>query len=707
MINQMDLEKKTYEILLSEAQNLVRLYTKEWNDFHPSDPGVTILENLTAFEILQQSEINEMTVEIQKKLLELVGIVPNKNKAATVLVKAVSEDKSKILCKNQKLFVDDVCFETIDSTECGMGQLSHVLRKEDNHYVDISDMLDSNIPNEIAIWGEEVVAGKELVFVFESLPLKERKVYLQVHKKEEPYRNAFIEEDHSLFATVKWELQSESRKIPLEVKDETYEFLQAGTICITLPDEIHMTEIEGYSGYIIYATLESEQYENNPEIIGIDSGLFELKQQNTHAAVQKTAGQSGGEKYKVEHELLETEYLSVYVKEDINQIGYYKYQELSMYEEAEDGRYFRKQTLEYGAVNVDFINQKTGYGPDSIEEAILFLTLSEEMMLHRNLGQVYGYDNQKIDITPYIQIIESEFLILAELEVEKVDENTPIVIYEVFEVDTKKKNGIIYTYDDLNNELIIKDAGIWEGANIFIANCVTTEGKFGNILPSNLFESKSREKVCCTNPFIGTGGTSQEQIEEMKQRFVKDIKKIYALVTKEDYEEVIQQISGLCIERSYAYYRDQVTHIVAKPVYGGQLGQLTPIYRNKINRILSEQKLLSTEVKLEKIEYIPLVVNCSLYTSNHEAETRRQVEIEITKYIEELVKRGFGTPIIYSEIYQYIQRIACVDSVYELTIMPITTRQVVVQGADIYPNENGLCYLKEIKLVLHESDFIR
>ena len=45
-------EDKTYEEMLAEALMQIPLYSEEWTNHNPSDPGITILENLTAFEAL-------------------------------------------------------------------------------------------------------------------------------------------------------------------------------------------------------------------------------------------------------------------------------------------------------------------------------------------------------------------------------------------------------------------------------------------------------------------------------------------------------------------------------------------------------------------------------------------------------------------------------------------------------------------------------
>ncbi len=50
MLNDRFGEEKTYEELLSEALMKIPFYSEEWTNRNPSDPGITILENLTAFE---------------------------------------------------------------------------------------------------------------------------------------------------------------------------------------------------------------------------------------------------------------------------------------------------------------------------------------------------------------------------------------------------------------------------------------------------------------------------------------------------------------------------------------------------------------------------------------------------------------------------------------------------------------------------------
>ena len=55
MLNYHMLKEQTFENLIQEARNQIPLYTREWTNFNPSDPAETILENISAFSILQQA----------------------------------------------------------------------------------------------------------------------------------------------------------------------------------------------------------------------------------------------------------------------------------------------------------------------------------------------------------------------------------------------------------------------------------------------------------------------------------------------------------------------------------------------------------------------------------------------------------------------------------------------------------------------------
>ena len=63
-----------YDETMERAKMQIPLYCKEWTNFHPSDPGITILENLFAFQLNQQRQISSVSPEVQEKLLNMMNL---------------------------------------------------------------------------------------------------------------------------------------------------------------------------------------------------------------------------------------------------------------------------------------------------------------------------------------------------------------------------------------------------------------------------------------------------------------------------------------------------------------------------------------------------------------------------------------------------------------------------------------------------------
>ena len=53
-------DRKSYEERMEAAIADIPLYTSEWTNFNPSDPGITMLETLLGFATLQQEGMDEI-----------------------------------------------------------------------------------------------------------------------------------------------------------------------------------------------------------------------------------------------------------------------------------------------------------------------------------------------------------------------------------------------------------------------------------------------------------------------------------------------------------------------------------------------------------------------------------------------------------------------------------------------------------------------
>ena len=113
MLSSINLNDKDYDQFMAEAIAQIPLYSREWTNLNASEPGITILENLSAFSALQQSEINEVTDKIKWKLLALAGFEPVKGEPATAYLKqkAALQDMESGQVEGEKVYAQDICYE--------------------------------------------------------------------------------------------------------------------------------------------------------------------------------------------------------------------------------------------------------------------------------------------------------------------------------------------------------------------------------------------------------------------------------------------------------------------------------------------------------------------------------------------------------------------------------------------------------------------
>ena len=153
-------EDKTYEEMLAEALMQIPLYSEEWTNHNPSDPGITILENLTAFEALQQSRIHEVTPAVVRMLLKLTGFEARKGRCARMLLSAGGiRGEEVLLPANQQFWLGDLCYETNRGIRLFPCHLTGAYQVRQGRMQDISYLLDREVRVPACVFGQEPKAG--------------------------------------------------------------------------------------------------------------------------------------------------------------------------------------------------------------------------------------------------------------------------------------------------------------------------------------------------------------------------------------------------------------------------------------------------------------------------------------------------------------------------------------------------------------------
>lgn len=69
-----DLDDRGFDDLMREALSLIPIYNKEWTNFNPSDPGITIIELFAWLTEMLLYRINRIPCENYEKFLKMIGI---------------------------------------------------------------------------------------------------------------------------------------------------------------------------------------------------------------------------------------------------------------------------------------------------------------------------------------------------------------------------------------------------------------------------------------------------------------------------------------------------------------------------------------------------------------------------------------------------------------------------------------------------------
>lgn len=691
MLNNRSLDDRTYMEMMTEALARIPLYSSEWTNYNPSDPGITILENLTAFEHLQQNRIDQITPLVRQNLLKLAGFEAKRGRCARVLMAAENLEEPLNLSINQKFRLGGLCFETPRPMELLPCHLEKVYGLRDGQRHDCSVLLNQEIKVPAYIFGKSPKAGDSVWFVSDSLPKAGEEVIFYMTVADRYNRNPFAGKGNNTFAALKWECYTESGFVEMNVKDDTGCFLVSGEIRMRLPAENPAPCPEDPdNGYVIRATLQRADYDVRPKILGIDGFLFEVWQKDTRAVCytfNRTVSAS------LRNDISDESYVTVFAKEEKGS-SYRRY--MSGYGEDAAGRFYDEIVEADGTHVWMFDKKKYGYGPGKIKNAIKVVVYSEEMMRRYFLGTVLGYDRQEIKL-PAEHIVAGSFCIISR----RMDGNGE----ELFDFVRPSRYGeddLTYYLYEKEGKIVIEDAGAFIGADLYIGTLCVTMGNAGNIRAGNYFVSPGiGGKVRFYNPQPGTGGCFRETLEEVKFRFLQDLRTPYTAVTAEDYEQLVLETPELCIHKVKAFLNESrnLVRIAVKPGTDEEFPRLSETYKKVLLKRLEDKRLLTTRIEIIPPLYTAIDVHGTIYVKNQYENTMEQIEQTIRKKIDYIhSERNFGELLKFDEVFHAIEELDCVDFIYELSMYPQEPALAKLIDSDILPRENVLCYVGEISL---------
>lgn len=684
MLSSRNLEDETFEELMKRAKIQIPLYSSEWTNFNNSDPGITTLENLSAFSILQQSYINEVREEVQRKLLKLAGYEEKDGKSARVLLKAENVSQALLLPNDQKFMAGNVCFETNHAIELAGHHITAVYTKCQQGILDGSILLDAETRTGWPVFGSAPKAGNAVYFVLDGLPEDGSDIIFYVGACEKYPRNMMAEGQTNTFAKIKWECFTEKGYQKIKYKDTTGGFFHDGELRFQLSREKAVwSDKFPKQGYIIRGTLVWAEYDIAPEIDQMEGLLFEVWQKDTKSFCYTFPGKN---EIAIYSDALEDGYVRIYCREQ-GEEHFHLYEETK--DEKQKGRFFQMKREDYGMYRFSFLRDRYGFGPGKYSNAVKVVIYSEEMMRQYDLGTLYGYDNQQI-VLPVKHIVPKSFSLLLMKKTEDQEE------YMFVRPGKMLRCGFCYTLDEEEGKITILDAGDYIDAKVLLGTVAVTLGEEGNILAGNVFEPIGYESaISFKNPAAGTGGRNKETLAQLILRFSHELEHANTAVTTEDYERIILQTPELCIHKVKAFmdYKENLVKIAVKPYSDQPFPKLSQQYRERMKEYLEKRRILTTSFRILQPMYVRVDVNATIRVKKHFSNSRKMIEEELDRQIDfRKSAANFGEVLSYSTIFCAIETLECVEAVLDCTISPDKSGIRNRIADDFQAVDNGLFY---------------
>lgn len=700
MLNSIHLNDKSYEDLYLEALSQISIYSKEWTNFNTSDPGITLLENLTAFNFLQQNRIDEVTDDIRLSLLKLLDHCPAKNNPARLLVETPANAHPLKLSAQYGLEIGTLHFETEQVTELYDWSVNSIYSTEQGTFRDITYLMDPQTGS-AAVFGAQPQQGNALCLIINGdLPLGGT-LYFWAEAEGPAARNPFPECGGPVFGKTRWEMFTENGWQTVNAYDETRGFLLSGAVIIDMPKEMCAvcTEFPEH-GYALRCVLDEGSYDHAPRLVSITGNLFPVSQRET---VSGCFTFYGADEIMIESALACTGAVFVYCREP-NEENYRFYREYPGLNKK--GRFYTIELTELGAV-IRFDKNRFGQSPAYEKDSVKVVCCTEDMIHHRGLGVVYGYDDQVIKLDFINDVVPDKFSLIAEIPDEHGES-----FYKFISPGKSEQGEISYELLSHEGAVRITDPGVGTEYHLYVCDCAFTMGVQGNIRKnSTLVHTEGQpgmeKRTRFTSPTPGRGGSSWESPEQLRLRFAAGMRKVNTAVTISDYKYLVQNTPGLCIHKVNAW-ADSVKNtvsVVVKPQSGGEkLPKLSEAYQKEIISYLNERRMLTTRIELLQPRYVPINVIAVLRVKRHYQSVEEQVRQLLNDMLDHVESsHGFGEMIHFDEIYRGLSHIPGIAAIDALRLMPADPLGAAQVGTDISLSPESLCYPGDIRLEFHNE----
>jgi hypothetical protein len=589
----------------------------------------------------------------------------------------------------EKLMAEDICFEADGAVEIEPWGVKGLFCEVGGELRNITYMQDGASKSGAAIFGSPAKKGAMFYVMFDNIPKGKEILSLAIRIIDEGVRNPFGDSTFS-FAQLRWQFFTEAGWLDVDCTDITRSFLESGLVHLQIGVEGKARiMLGGEEGYAVRCILNEGDYDISPRLHSVTANIFKVRQKDSKVVIETF---TGDKEILLKNQIGLQGYYTVYCDEDGEGV-YRKYEPSDGGNRS--GRYYETEASSDGIL-IRFDKNRYGMSPSRKLEAIRIVCCDTQSAELLAIGKVLGYENQLLEMTGFKHILPEDVCLL--VETEGVDGASA---FHFVPPEEDSAFGLRYRVITSSGQIVIEDAGYSEGGLIHIAACAVTEGTRGNIRSETSFEmTPTPENVHRTalrfrNALPASGGCTQESVEDLRLRFLEDLRAPVVAVTLDDYEHIAENTPGFCIHKvkAVADAERSVIRIAVQPYGEEKMPVLSLRYTKYIKEHIDRHRMIGTRVELVSPVYVPVDVRAVIYVHGYFSGAKEMIESWLTRELDGVSgEMPFGTVVSYNHLYKGLESLDCVEALYEFSVAPRDWQNARPEGPDIVLNDDALCY---------------
>ncbi|MDE5967459.1 MAG: baseplate J/gp47 family protein [Lachnospiraceae bacterium] len=674
-----EVEQPDFLDLLEAAKEKISKYYPAWTNFNPADSGMAILELLAYMTELQQYHAGQLGPSHWLAFLHLLGIVPRGLEPAGVWAEAEQVGASFHLLSGTKFYVGTQIWETEKTVYMETQPLLSKMEK--------TPFYPFGEKPEPVVWYELSLAGT----------LKEGYVYTLYFDVDDSYpvkRNPIEQEEFLPLIRLSLEYGTPKGYRSCELlEDTTYGLLQSGYLQFRLqtPQKINTVSAwmppdgKAREQYSLIFAAEGE-YDTAPHINHMSFQMVPLVQKDTRVETREYKVISGSQRELDQVSASESVFYKIVCDTAIGVNG-----SVEFYEQTHKG--FQRLR---GYSSYLFEGRRYFVFVEIQAETIMMLAMAEGVSKESLTFWGSGAPDQ-LYYLPDKNVLGSAFSLWVE---EEPDYYMPW--HSVTDFQAAGEGERCFILEEKTGILRFGDGVLGRApkGKIMITGYALCVGSAGNIQKKQILEIPGQREGCrLRNEKPGCGGADAETLKDCINRYQEEAKRQRRGVTMEDYACLIRETPGLRIKKVRVYPGEvgkNCLEAVVQPYTNDERRLRGGRYRENIMHYMEKHRLLGTKLLIRFPQYISITLQLEIAVKRHFSNVCQQLEAAVRDYFDKHV--DLGQPVIYSNLYGYMEALPVTAGIKELSIYASGRGVVKEKNGDITIPPYGIPCLEKLRL---------